>query len=159
MKRLLLLVGALALGGCLDTTAPTTSDPSKETFAASLGVNLAEMKKTVSGTYFKDITVGTGASLTNPSALTNVTVDYTGYLTSGSQFDTGTDATFPLGNVIFGFVDGMIGMNVGGERLIVIPSELGYANQTRRDANGNVVIPANSTLVFRIKLKAFQTPS
>src|SRR5437763_149701 len=124
MKRLLLMVGALALSACLDTTAPIGSDPTKETFAASLGVNLAEMKVTASGTFVKDLPVGTGPSLSAPTTATTVVVDYKGFLTSGVQFDSGSGASFPLGGVIFGFVDGIVGMNAGGERLIVIPSNL-----------------------------------
>lgn len=150
-KKLFLVVGALALGACLGNDGPTASDPTKETFAASLGVNLADMKQTTSGTYYKDLTVGTGAALSTPTATTKVTVDYTGSLKDGTQFDAATGAQFALGGVIYGFVDGMFGMAVGGERLIVIPSDLGYG------AGGNPPkVPGNATLVFRIKLKSFQ---
>ena len=83
-----------------------------------------------------------------------MSVDYSGYLPDGTLFDQGTGITFPLGGVIFGFVDGMIGMKVGGTRLIVIPSELGYGNSTSTTSRG-VTIPKNSTLVFRIKLNSF----
>ena len=153
MKRAFLLFGALALAGCLDTSAPAPgSDPATETFATSLGVNIASMQKTPSGTYYQDIVVGTGNALTVPpaTAATQVTVDYTGWLKTGEQFDTGTGKPFQLGGVIYGFADGMIGMNVGGDRLIVVPSDLAYGNSS----NGS--IPGRSTLVFRVKLKAFQ---
>lgn len=152
MKRLLMLLGALSLGACLDVAGPKASDPKTETFASSLGVNLSEMKVTASGTYYKDLTVGTGATMSAPTASTNVNVTYTGWLVNGTQFDTGT-STFPLGGVIFGFVDGMIGMAVGGERLIVVPSQLGYGNTTQ--VTSVTTIPPNSTLVFRLKLNSF----
>jgi FKBP-type peptidyl-prolyl cis-trans isomerase len=157
MKRLFLLLGALSLSACLgDATGPTPSNPATETFASSLGVNLTDgsFKKTASGTYYKDLTVGTGTALNAPTATTEVDVTYTGWLKSGSQFDTGTNLKFALGGVIFGFVDGMLGMNVGGERLVVIPSELAYGNTTQ---NGpTATIPPNSTLIFRIKLNSFK---
>jgi FKBP-type peptidyl-prolyl cis-trans isomerase FkpA len=154
MKRLLLLFGALTLSGCLDaTTGPTTSDPATETFATSLGVNISQMTKTTAGTYYKDEFVGTGTQLTTPQTTTSVNVDYSGYLTNGTLFDTNTGTSFPLGGVIVGFVDGMIGMRVGGTRLIVIPSALGYQNSTQ--TTPRATIPPNSTLVFRIKLNSF----
>ncbi len=85
---------------------------------------------------------------------TQITVDYTGWLTNGAQFDTATAARFPLGGVIFGFVDGIFNMSVGGDRIIVIPSDLAYGAQNRNGINGQAAIPPNSTLIFRIKLKA-----
>ena len=43
-------------------------------------------------------------------------------------------------------------MKEGGERLMSIPASLGYGNQEVKDANGKVVIPANATIVFDVKL-------
>jgi FKBP-type peptidyl-prolyl cis-trans isomerase FkpA len=154
MKRFLMAVGLLSLAACLDVAGPELSDPAKETFAASLGVNIAQMQRTTSGTYFKDLTVGTGTALSNPTVNTLVTVDYAGYLKDGTLFDSNTNSKFALGGVIFGFVDGMVNMKVGGERLIVIPSELGYGSATQ--TGGKATIPANSTLVFRVTLKAIE---
>lgn len=155
MKRLLLLVAAtLSMTACLDSTAPTPSDPRTETFASSLGVDIANMQVTTNGTFYRDEIVGTGTALTNPTTLTVVNVDYTGYIPNGSSFGSGTGQNLTLGNLIPGFVDGIIGMNVGSTRLVVIPSDLGYGNATQKDGSGNVVIPANSTLVFRIKLNS-----
>ena len=39
-----------------------------------------------------------------------------------------------------------------GERRISIPPELGYGAQDVKDPAGKVIIPANSTLIFDIKL-------
>src|SRR5581483_9108793 len=131
MRKLLLAAGVLALVGCLDVAGPKVSDPTKETFATSLGVNISQMQKTQSGTYFQDLTVGTGTALTSPQISTQVTVDYKGYLRDGTVFDSASAAKFSLGQVIFGFVDGIVNMKTGGERLIVIPSEFGYGNTTQ----------------------------
>lgn len=154
MKRLLMALSLLSLSACLSVDGPEASDPSKETYAASLGVDIASMQKTATGTYYKDLVVGTGTQLSAPTTATQVTVDYVGWLTNGTQFDSGTDSKFPLGGVIFGFVDGIVNMKIGGQRLIVIPSELAYGNTTQ--TGGQATIPANSTLVFRVTLKKIE---
>jgi FKBP-type peptidyl-prolyl cis-trans isomerase len=43
-------------------------------------------------------------------------------------------------------------MKVGGERVLSIPPALGYGAQDVKDASGKVIIPANSTLLFDVKL-------
>lgn len=169
MKRSLLVVAALALSACsLNSTEPqdNPSDPATETFAAQLGVNIATMKKTVDGVYYKDVTVGTGDALPIPTsgATEEITVSYAGFLKDGTLFDTSANntdgtATFDLGGTVAGFQEGTLGilasppndpMHVGGERLIVIPSELGYGPQLVTGTFGTV--PPNSTLVFDVKL-------
>lgn len=100
-----------------------------------------------------DLKAGNGAAAKKGD---EVTVDYTGTLTNGTKFDSSYDRKKPFtfiigeGEVIKGWDQGLIGMKVGGERKLVIPSELGYGNQA---APG---IPANSTLVFEIKLLKIQ---
>lgn len=81
-----------------------------------------------------------------------VTVHYIGSLQTGEQFDNsyakGAPFTFTIGEgrVIKGWEDGLVGMRVGGQRILVIPPELGYG----RDGFGP--IPKNATLVFAIEL-------
>ncbi len=97
----------------------------------------------------QDVTVGTG---TEAVAGKQITVNYTGTLQDGTKFDSSYDAgkpfTFTLGagQVIKGWDTGVVGMKVGGKRILVIPAELAYGNQ----AVGS--IPANSTLIFQIEL-------
>jgi FKBP-type peptidyl-prolyl cis-trans isomerase FkpA len=132
-------VAALSLsacgGGSSDTPAAVVSSPAALTLT--------------------DTVAGTG-----PVAATGTTatVTYTGWLYSatavnfkGRQFDTGT-FTFKLGagSVISGFDQGVAGMKVGGARTILVPSALGYG------ASGTTGIPANSGLVFEVKLTAVQ---
>jgi FKBP-type peptidyl-prolyl cis-trans isomerase len=66
---------------------------------------------------------------------------------------------FDLDAVIVGFRDGMIGMKVGGKRKLVIPSELGYGNRSRRDFSGGVSIPRQATLVFDVEIKNVFNPA
>jgi FKBP-type peptidyl-prolyl cis-trans isomerase len=88
-----------------------------------------------------------------------VSVHYTGWLTNGTAFDTslgGTPIAFKIGggNLLVGFEEGIVGMKVGGKRRLIIPPNLGYGANEVRDAKGNVVIPANSTIIFDVQLMA-----
>ena len=151
MKRILFLLATIALGACnLDTTPTETPDnpsnPATETFAANLHVDLTKFTKTTNGVYYLDIKQGTGTTVTGAPA---IAFTYKGFLKDGSQFDANqVTPAIPLSGLIFGFQEGLQGMKVGGERLLVIPSELGYQNQTRPG------IPPNSTLVFDVILDA-----
>lgn len=111
----------------------------------------------------QDVTVGTG-KVAEPGTV--VSVLYVGMLQDGKVFDSseahgGAPLVFALGTegLIPGFQIGINGMKEGGERRIAVPPELGYGNQDFKDASGNVVIPANSTLVFDLKLVKVETAS
>ncbi len=96
----------------------------------------------------EDLTVGTGATVVTGDV---VTVNYTGTLLDGTQFDTSigkTPLTFRVGagSVIPGFDQGMLGMKVGGKRRLTIPPGLAYG------ASGSGPIPPNSTIRFEIDL-------
>jgi len=146
MRRYLLLVAALATQACTNEIAGLgpPSDPATELFASSLGVNLAAMTKTPDGLYFRDITTGGGALVTKD---TTVIVNYSGYLSDGTLFDSGNQSSFSLTSVVAGVREGIIGMRVGGRRQLVIPSALGYGK-----TGSPPTIPRQSTLVFTIDL-------
>ena len=89
-----------------------------------------------------------------------VVVHYTGWLydsskpdSHGAKFDSSRDRGTPFrfvlgqGRVIRGWDEGVAGMKVGGQRTLVIPSQLGYG---ARGAGG--VIPPNATLIFDVEL-------
>ena len=104
----------------------------------------------------QDTTVGTGAEA-SPSSV--VSVLYVGKLEDGTVFDSSEahgnePLTFQLGTpgIIAGFQIGINGMKEGGERVMVIPPSFGYGTEDVKDADGKVIIPANSTLVFGVKL-------
>jgi FKBP-type peptidyl-prolyl cis-trans isomerase FkpA len=128
---------------------PSTTTATVPTFAPALGVDTTKMTKTPSGLLYQDKTVGTGATAT---AGRTVSVHYTGWLPDGTKFDSSRDRNepfdFPLGagHVIAGWDEGVAGMKVGGRRLLVIPSNLGYG------PNGTGPIPPNATLVFDVEL-------
>jgi hypothetical protein len=153
VKRLFALLSALSLVACLDVSGPGPSNPLNETFAASLGIgDLSDTnvwKQTGNGTFYRDEVVGTGPTLLLLTESDSIFVDYTGWLKDGTEFDSATDAGLRPSGIISGFVDGMVNMRVGGTRLIVVPSNLGFGK-----ARTGPIEP-NSTLIFRIKLNTF----
>ena len=101
-----------------------------------------------------DVIVGTGDPL--PAGAT-LTADYVGYGgATGQMFDAswvrGEPATFPLDNVILGWQEGLVGMQVGGRRLLVIPAELGYGNNPPPGSG----IEPGETLIFVVDLVSFE---
>lgn len=96
-----------------------------------------------------DIKVGTGPKAA-PGDI--VIVRYTGKLMNGKQFDSNMLPTKPpfalrLGQheVIEGWEKGLIGIQAGGERRLIIPPSLGYGSE------GSGEIPGNATLDFIVK--------
>lgn len=154
MRRLFrrfVAISSLAMLGCAsqDITPPTIE---ATTFAPSLGVDLAASTKTPSGVYYRDVTVGTGATVVSGQ---QISVRYTGWLANGTQFDSnvnGSPLVFRIGTgyVIDGWDLGIPGMKVGGRRQLIIPSVLGYG------PGGNTGIPSNSILVFIVDVLSAQ---
>ena len=109
-----------------------------------------EKKSLRSGLSYMEIKEGTGDEARSGQ---QVTVHYTGYLTSGKKFDSSLDRNQPFtftlgtGQVIKGWDEGVEGMKVGGKRKLIIPPDLGYGS---RGAGG--VIPPNAELVFDVEL-------
>jgi FKBP-type peptidyl-prolyl cis-trans isomerase FkpA len=106
----------------------------------------------------KDLAPGKGKTVRFRSA---VTVGYTGWLYDGckpdfkgAQFDSSVGRAAPFGfmvgagRVIRGWDEGIIGMQEGGKRLLIIPPNKAYGD--RVVAGGK--IPPNSTLVFEVDL-------
>ena len=103
-----------------------------------------------------DLSLGSGAV----TALGNtLTVNYSGWLYDptkqdfkGLPFDSANNFSFTLGTgqVIQGWDQGLLGMNVGGLRRLLIPASMAYG----ADRNGK--IPPNAALVFDIQLLSVQ---
>lgn len=112
------------------------------------------MITTPSGLQYQDLVSGEGE---NAVPGQKVKVHYTGWLFAdgeqGEKFDSSKDRNDPFvftlgaGMVIRGWDEGVAGMQVGGSRTLIIPSELGYG---ARGAGG--VIPPNATLKFDVDL-------
>lgn len=104
----------------------------------------------------QDVTVGTGKEAKPGST---VSVLYVGRLQDGTVFDSSEangnqPLTFQLGSegLIPGFQIGINGMKEGGERRVAIPPEFAYGNQDVKDQAGKTIIPANSTIIFDVRL-------
>ncbi|CAM8657453.1 FKBP-type peptidyl-prolyl cis-trans isomerase domain containing protein [Acidimicrobiia bacterium] len=102
----------------------------------------------------ENLVTGTGTAVV---ATDTVTVNYIGVSCStGKIFDSSWSrnepATFPLDQVIPGWTQGLVGMQPGGERLLVIPPALGYGS------NGQGSIAPDETLIFVVDLISV-TPS
>lgn len=97
-----------------------------------------------------DVVEGDGETA-GPGA--TVETQYVGVCWSnGEQFDASWDGdgpiSFGLDQVIPGWTEGIPGMKVGGRRLLVIPGELAYGDQSIPDT----CIEPGETLVFAIDL-------
>jgi len=99
---------------------------------------------TASGLRYRDLVVGTGPRPSSSSA--TVTVNYEGRLLDGTRFDGNAGVEFALNRVIAGWTEGLLSMQVGGRRELIIQPSLAYGATARPG------IPANSTLVFDVEL-------
>jgi len=110
-----------------------------------------------------DLVVGAGPAIAQGQ---EAVVHYTGWLydpsasdQKGTEFDSSRKRGEPFrfnvgaGGVIQGWDRGVVGMQVGGQRRLVIPPALGYGER-----GGGNVIPPNATLLFDIELLAIEQP-
>jgi peptidylprolyl isomerase len=153
----LLLLGVLACNRDAESPAPPaaggTVDLAAVNFVPALGVDLGASHKLPSGLYYRDIDIGSGPAL---AAGQQASVHYIGYFPNGTEFDKNQAGsppfTFRVGNkeVIDGWDQGVVGMQVGGKRQLIVPPSLGYG------PNDYGPIPGNSVLVFIVELVAVQ---
>ena len=154
----------IALAGCQQgksgestpspSTSPTTQQPAQPAAPQAMA---AKEVTTSSGLKYQDLVVGNGAMAEEG---TQVTVNYTGWLTDGTKFDSSLDPgrtplpfTIGAGMVIRGWDEGVKGMRVGGKRKLTIPADLAYGERGYPP-----VIPANSTLVFEVEFLGVKQP-
>lgn len=149
----LLTATALALTACAETPMPKDS----ELQVIDTIVGDSEIKDLV----IEEVKAGNGATA---SAGQTVSVHYTGWLYNpsaankrGTKFDSSRDRgqpfQFPLGGgrVIKGWDKGVAGMQVGGQRTLIIPPHMAYGS---RGAGSK--IPPNATLIFDVELLGVQ---
>ena len=108
------------------------------------------------GVQITNIVEGEGTEIINHS---KIQVHYTGKLQDGTKFDSSYDRGQPfsfqigLREVIKGWEIGLMGMQVGGKRTLIIPPELAYGDRGAGD-----LIPPNATLTFDIEIVAVKHP-
>ena len=152
-KLFVLLFAAVFVAGACgggDETGGADTDPGEEEVAADAGECSTEPTVTEAGLEIEEIECGDGEEAQSGDTLE---VHYEGRLEDGTKFDAsrdrGTTFEFQLGagQVIQGWDEGLVGMKIGGKRLLTIPPELGYGK-----AGSPPVIPPNATLVFEVEL-------
>ncbi len=154
MKRKTALLLSAAFVAALAAAPALADDPKPTPAPGAEKKSESKMTKTPSGLQYEDTKVGTGAS---PQKGQMAVVHYTGWLwengAKGKKFDSsvdrGTPFSFPVGKgqVIKGWDEGVATMKVGGQRILIIPPDLGYGS---RGAGG--AIPPNATLIFEVEL-------
>lgn len=100
-----------------------------------------------------DVKVGSGVEVQKGDT---VEVNYIGTLQNGQEFDNtykkGETVSFTVGEgkVILGWEEGLVGMKVGGQRILVVPADMAYGRK------GYGPIPGNATVVYAIELVAIK---
>jgi FKBP-type peptidyl-prolyl cis-trans isomerase FkpA len=168
IKKLLLAVAVIfSLAGCLKKSedsitctfdpcavkAPDAEIQQLKTYLDTSGITATQH---CSGLYYNVISEGSGKT---PQTCLGVIAHYKGSLANGTVFEdqsTGDGVEFNLGRVIRGWTIGLPLVKNGGRIQLFIPPSLGYGSTARTDNNGNVVIPANSILIFEVEILAVQ---
>ncbi len=151
-----LLAGALMVGSCIKQTDPVQCDPAPVTIKAPQA-EVTALKQYIDtsgikpaptlddrGFYYVIQKPGSGAK---PTVCSTVTVNYEGTLTNKKTFDKGNGVTFPLGNLILGWQEGIPLIAPGGSITLYLPPSLAYGSRSPSSS-----IPANSFLIFKIDL-------
>lgn len=161
MSRLKYVFGALAIVMMAFTACKKDSDNDASKQAAKDDQDIQAYIKTYNdttksakinatkdenGIYYEILKTGTGAY---PTVNSTISINYTGKLLNGTQFDKG-NTTYPLIGFIEGWQLGIPRINSGGRILLLIPSGLAYG------PNGKGTIPPNAPLIFVVDLLNFK---
>ncbi|HWL40175.1 MAG TPA: FKBP-type peptidyl-prolyl cis-trans isomerase [Gemmatimonadaceae bacterium] len=150
---LLLISSVLVLSGCID---PIESPPCTATTLtqASLSGDTITLN---TGLRYIEGAPGEGRAA---EFCRSLATHYTGYLLDGTRLESSHDFDQPLiftpglGDLIDGFEQGVIGMRTAGSRRLIVPPHLAYGAQEQRNSAGEIVVPANSTLVYDLEIVA-----
>ncbi|KAG9016029.1 peptidylprolyl isomerase fpr4 [Tulasnella sp. 427] len=128
--------------------AAEKKEEKKETKKEEKKEKKKNIQTTKSGVTVDVRTEGKGPAAKNGQKLS---MRYIGKLQNGHVFDKnvkGSPFTFTLGKgeVIKGWDEGLVGLNVGTEAVLTIPPSAAYGKRKMDD------IPANSTLTFEVKV-------
>ena len=96
-----------------------------------------------------DISLGNGEEIKKGD---KIQIHYIATLQNGQEFDNthkkGSALSFTVGDesVIEGLNEGIVGMKVGGQRIIIIPADKAYGRE------GYGPIPGNATVVYAVEV-------
>jgi hypothetical protein len=109
--------------------------------------------RTPGGVLVEDYAIGTGMPVL-PGA--EVTIHFMGRVKDGERFQStyaeGKPQTHETRHFLPGIQEGLVGMRKGGKRRMHIPAALGFGDKRIANDKDEVVIPANSDLVFDVEL-------
>lgn len=115
----------------------------------------ADSVVTASGLRTIDSRVGRGAF---PLISEAVEINYRGFLVGGKEFDSSERSgqgpvTKNVASLVAGMREGVMGMQEGGKRILVVPPSLGFGE-------GGIPgrIPPNATLIFEVELLTVKPP-
>uniref|UniRef100_A0A6V0KDS2 peptidylprolyl isomerase n=1 Tax=Zooxanthella nutricula TaxID=1333877 RepID=A0A6V0KDS2_9DINO len=104
-----------------------------------------------SGLIYKVIRKGTGKQ--HPSATSSCKCNFEGRLLNGKVFDASENPqTFEVGSVVKGWSEALQLMVEGDKFELILPPALGYRDRDIKGESGEVLIPPNSILLFRMEL-------
>lgn len=107
---------------------------------------------TAGGVRFVDVVAGSGEPLPGDAT---VTAHFRGQFVDGRNFiqtkDRGQPVTVALKDVIVGWREGLVGMQSGGRRRLIVPPQMAYGEK-----GYGALVPPNATLVYDVELISFQ---
>jgi len=138
MKKLFLF---LAVAFCISSCGEEFAGLSVDEYIAENNLVTMELDEGV------HIIIHEPGDLNKPNINSRIVVEYEGRLTNGDEFDSSNNAEFTLSRLIRGWQIGLKEIGVGGDCTLIIPPSAGYGSRSVGS------IPANSTLIFDMKLK------
>lgn len=150
----------LGLAAVCATAAACENDP--------IGPSCVERTSTIASTKGDTVTTTSGlryingatGSGTAATSCSTVGIHYTLFVngvvvdslrTEGAAYPVTPGENPPT--TIEGVAEGVLGLQVGSTRRLIIPPSLGYGSEALVDRTGRVLIPANSTLIFDLTVR------
>ncbi|MFN3212668.1 MAG: FKBP-type peptidyl-prolyl cis-trans isomerase [Henriciella sp.] len=144
--------GGIFGGGALPDCPELQAGPGP--FAPPFPAECASMNKTASGVRYIPIANGDMAE-GSPSADATIVVSYEAFLAADgrvidSSYARGEPSVYDMNELIDGWAEAVSLMNPGDEWLVYVPSDQAFGDEPLGD-----LIPAQSDLVYRVKLDGF----
>ena len=163
LKNLLLILCVTVIGvSCLKSGERTCAYPQRtiiapqaeqDLLAAYLDSNHIQASHHAAGFYYKIINPGTGTD--TMLLCSELSIDFKGQLKNDSVFQEGNDVYVVLGGMIEGWKLGIPLVKKGGEIKLFLPPSLAFGYADYSDQNNKVLVPANSIVIYTVKLKDY----